>query len=437
MKNATPLLLVIMLLSAATATLVGYNVWFMSGPSPEGAGSAESIRDYAAALKANQLYKPSAEQYDRYVQSAALKDSDKARVDFNTANMLFDHLSDYEGALAHFLRITDLYKDVESEILKESRKRAAECLEKLGRSGAAEQQLIQSSKLHAATTTTEIPVDEKDILAKIGERVSITRTEFEQAWNELPAYAREQAYKGEQGKEKFLQEMVSMRLFSEAARRKGLERDPEISRRLRMFEDSLLASKLLQEEISSKISLPDSDLHMFFQAHRAHFVEPAAVEVAQIVTGDATSCVAAKAQIEHGSPFGDLAKSLSKDSRTKDQGGKLGKIQQAIPPAKTTTTPFDPLDVAIPGIGKNKEYATACFSLEKPGQLAGPIRTDQGYHLIQLISKTPTREKSFDEVKTQVESELRQQREDERRTELVAELIKTHKMRVYPERLKD
>lgn len=436
MKNSAPLLVVILLLSATAAGLAGYNLLAGKGGPSHEPGSFERVRDFAAALKANQLYKLSAEQYDRYVQASSLSDSEKARIDFNTGNMLLDQVADYEGALAHFLRISDLYKDVDPEILKESRRRAAESLEKLGRSGAAEQQLIQSSRLHASTGATEIPVDKKDILASIGERVSITRADFNDAWNELPPYAREQAYKGESGKEKFLQEMVSLRLFAEAARRKGLERDTEITRRMRMLEESLLASKLLQEEVTSKVSLPDSDLQMFFQAHRSHYVEPAAVEVAHILTADATGCLAARVLIEKGSPFAEVAKLLSKDPKTKDQGGKLGKIQQAVPPVKSTTD-FDPLDVVIPGIGKNKEFAAACFALDQPGQLAGPVKTEMGHHLIQLISKTPSREKTFDEVKSQVESELRMQREEERRAQLIAELMKTHKMRIFPERLKD
>jgi parvulin-like peptidyl-prolyl isomerase len=408
----------------------------------KGAGSATPsqsdstrIRDYAATLKANQLYAKSAEAYDQYLREAGLSDPDKAKVDFNTGTMLLDSVGDAEGALARFLRVTELYKGADPQIVKEARKMSAQCLEKLGRSGAAEHQLIESSRLKVDSPTQEAPVEEKDVLATIGKRVCLSRTEFDEAWKELPQGTRDQQFSGDAGKEKFLQEMVSLRLFAEAARRKGLDREPEVQRRLRTMEESLLFSKLYQSEVSSKVTLPDSDLKLFYEAHREHYQEPASVEVAHILTADATRCLVAKAAIDKGSPFAQVAKDFSTDNRTKDSGGKVGKIQQAKVPLEKPAN-FDPLDVAVPGLGKQKPFVEAAFGLSDNGQIAGPIKTDRGYHLIQLISKTPASEKSLDEAKQQVEPELRRQREEEKRAELLAELMKTHEVKVFAKKLK-
>jgi peptidyl-prolyl cis-trans isomerase C len=418
---------------------LGLGAWLwvrhQSAPVVSGQGRPEPLRDYAALLKSNQLYAKAAEAYDQYLAVGDLSDAEKAKVDFNTASMLLDQVGDYEGALAHFLRVTSLYQGVDAQLVKEARKLSAECLEKLGRAGAAEHQLIESSKLKVGQATAETAVEEKDILATIGKRISITRADFDEAWKEIPQTIREQQFAGDEGRGKLLNELVSMRLFAEAARRKGLDRDPDIQRRRRQIEESLLSSKLFQTEVNGKVATPDSDLKLFYEAHLEHYQDTASVEIAHILTSDATQALAAKALIDHGSSFADVAKAHSQDTRTKENGGRLGKVQLARVPLEKPSN-FDPYEVAIPGIGKERALVDSAFGLSDIGSVTGPVKTGRGYHLIQLISKTQAVQKTLEDARHQVESELRAQREEERKAELLAELMKAHEVKVYASRLK-
>ncbi len=436
MKREGPLLWLIALSVLALLGLEGHRLSVRDSPTRGIASHAngERLRDYAAALKANQLYAQAAEAYDKYVGDGALPDPEKAKIDFNTGEMLFDQLGDAEEALARFVRVTDLYEGVDPALLKEARKHAAECLEKLGRAGAAERQLVESARLKSPTAAEEAPLEERDILASIGERVRITRTEFEQAWKDLPPQVREQQFPGNEGREKFLQELVSMRLFAEAARRKGLDRAPDFRRRLRDFEDSFLMSNLFQEEVSAKVTLPESDLQLFYEAHREHYSDPEGVEVAHIQTADASGCLAAKAAIDAGSSFEQAAKAFSLDARTQENGGRLGKIAKARVPSERDK-PFDPLDVSIPGLGRQRDFARAAFALAEIGATTGPVRTERGYHLIRLLAREDAKQKTLEECRPQVEAELRAERERERKTALVAELMKAHDVKVYLKRL--
>jgi len=438
MKRQELLTWLVLILVVILLGLVGNQTFNQRKSKSDQGGSLnpEKIRDYAAALKANQLYAKAAENYDLYLSQANLSDPEKAKIDFNTANMLLDQVGDAEGALAHFLRVTDLYQEVDPQIVKESRKLAAECLEKLGRAGAAEHALVEASKLKTEGATEEVKAEEKDVLATIGDRITISRAEFEEAWKSVPQQSRDQLYGGETGREKFLQEMLSMRLFAEAAKRKGLDRDPEIQRRKRSVEEGLLASKLYQSEIAAKVELSEPDMKLFYEAHKDHYKEPASVEVAHILTTDSTRCLEAKAAIEKGSPFAEVARQFSTDARTKDNGGKIGRLQQARIPLEKKEG-FDPMDIPIPGIGKSREFVSAAFAIPEVGQLAGPVKTEKGFHLITLLSKAPETEKSFEDSRNQIDMEFRQQREEQRRAELVAELMKAHQVRVYANRLKD
>ncbi len=85
--------------------------------------------------------------------------------------------------------------------------------------------------------------------------------------------------------------------------------------------------------------------------------------------------------------FAELAKSKSKDPGSAAQGGDLGFF----------------------GRGQMvKAFDDAVFSM-KPGEVRGLIETDFGFHVIRLADIKAERTRPLDEVKSQIETELKQQ----------------------------
>lgn len=76
------------------------------------------------------------------------------------------------------------------------------------------------------------------------------------------------------------------------------------------------------------------------------------------------------AQIQAGTDFATLAKTTSLDQSNAQQGGDLG---------------FFPRGLMAP------EFEEAAFSLA-PGETSGVVKTQFGYHIIQVIEKDPNRE---------------------------------------------
>ena len=74
----------------------------------------------------------------------------------------------------------------------------------------------------------------------------------------------------------------------------------------------------------------------------------------------------AKERLDAGENWKDVCQSLSEDSSTKDNGGKL-------PPFRKGG--FDPMA---------SEFEQAAFGLKNPGEVAGPILTPYGWHLLRL-----------------------------------------------------
>lgn len=84
--------------------------------------------------------------------------------------------------------------------------------------------------------------------------------------------------------------------------------------------------------------------------------------------------------------FEEAAKQYSADKGSAIKGGALGSF----------------------GKGKMvKPFEDAAFSIEKEGDISEPVKTSFGYHLIRLDDRSPSRLRSFEEVKGDIIKKLR------------------------------
>ena len=123
----------------------------------------------------------------------------------------------------------------------------------------------------------------------------------------------------------------------------------------------LLAQKMMEREVTSKVTVTDQDVTDFFNANKAQFNRTEeAYRIAQIVVtpvrepqidnrsgDDAITPQQATAKMQMlmerlkaGVAFGDLAADYSEDARTAPRGGDLGfvpvsALNQALPPCGT------------------------------------------------------------------------------------------------------
>jgi peptidyl-prolyl cis-trans isomerase D len=126
------------------------------------------------------------------------------------------------------------------------------------------------------------------------------------------------------------------------------------------------------------------------RAHAAHIlfktVGKTDAEVAEIKKK--AEDVLSKAK--HGGKFADLAKQYSEDT-TKDKGGDLDWI------VRGQTVP---------------EFEAAAFSLPK-GAISDLVKTQYGFHIIEVIDRETARTQTFDEVKATIQAQLQQQKAEQ------------------------
>ena len=83
-------------------------------------------------------------------------------------------------------------------------------------------------------------------------------------------------------------------------------------------------------------------------------------------------------QLKAGGDFAKLAEKYSDDTGSAKQGGELGEVSHGM---------------------MVKPFEDALFGITKPGDIVGPIKTQYGYHIIQLESIKAGQVKPFAEVK--------------------------------------
>ncbi|KFL35547.1 peptidyl-prolyl cis-trans isomerase [Arenimonas donghaensis] len=107
-----------------------------------------------------------------------------------------------------------------------------------------------------------------------------------------------------------------------------------------------------------------------------------------------------------GADFAALAAEHSDDIGSKADGGLLGPIEAGL---------FE------------GPFQDALFGLEEVGQVADPARTPEGWHVIQLADLTPGSERTFEEVREEIEAEFLATERDRIYSDLGNQLIE----RVY------
>lgn len=100
------------------------------------------------------------------------------------------------------------------------------------------------------------------------------------------------------------------------------------------------------------------------------------------------------ADLEGGAKFEVLARERSQDQSNSSKGGDLGwAVREAYVPA----------------------FSKAAFALTKPGQLSGPVETEFGWHVIQLLERSPRRKLSEQQEQQLGERKLQEFIEQQRK----------------------
>jgi tetratricopeptide (TPR) repeat protein len=222
-----------------------------------------SQQNLASELLDNKLYQQAISEYDRIIQSGKIDTKKEANLNYIIGNIYMQDLHDYQNAAARFVKARSLTSD--DDLLKNINKNLVTCFERMGRSLDAQRELDKMTLL-------EKPDQQKGtgkIVARIGKR-EITLSDLENEIQKLPASVSSQ-FKDQEKKIEFLKQWVSNELFYDAALRKGYDQDKDVMEGAFQMKKQLMINKLLKEEIPTDIQIPESEIKLYYDAHKEDF----------------------------------------------------------------------------------------------------------------------------------------------------------------------
>jgi peptidyl-prolyl cis-trans isomerase D len=152
-----------------------------------------------------------------------------------------------------------------------------------------------------------------------------------------------------------------------------------------------------QGAVGEQIEISDEQIRTYYEENSQQFTRPEQRRARHILikAGSAASeeqieqaRAEAEALLERlrgGADFADLARQHSEDQGSAEKGGDLG---------------WFPRGRMVP------EFEEAVFSME-PGELAGPVRTNYGFHVIRLEEVREAGVQPLEDVRDQIRSQLR------------------------------
>lgn len=180
------------------------------------------------------------------------------------------------------------------------------------------------------------------------------------------------------------EELVRREVLSQAALKKGVDKKPEVQGQLELARQGVLIGTYLND-YARNFQISDADVTKEYDAIRSALGEKEykARHILVESEGEAKDIIA---KLQKGEKFEDLAKA-SKDPGSKERGGELGWANKAS---------------YVP------QFSDAMAKLEKGKYTAAPVKSDFGWHVIQLDDVRELKAPPLDEVKQQIVQRLRQ-----------------------------
>jgi len=180
-------------------------------------------------------------------------------------------------------------------------------------------------------------------------------------------------------------ELVNREVLAQAAVKRGLDKNPDVSAQMEMARQAVLVRALFENEMKAN-PITDADLQKQYETFKAQ-MGTNEYKVRHILVEKEDEAKAIIADLNKGGDFAKIAKEKSKDPGSKDNGGDLdwGPSARYVKPFADTVT-----------------------KLPKGQTTTAPVKTDFGYHVIRVDDVRPLKVPEFSELKEQFRQRAQQ-----------------------------
>lgn len=209
--------------------------------------------------------------------------------------------------------------------------------------------------------------------------------------------------------------LARMAILAEAKSKKW-EQNPDIVQRIEQARNEVIIETFIAAHATVPAGYPaEADLQAAYEANRAKFLRPRQYRIAQIFIavpiGAAkgeddkakNKVVELQSQVRAGkAAFADLAKRASQDGSSAPRGGDLDWVGE---------------DRLLPQIRE-------AISGMEAGAISDPVRSPDGWHLLQLVETRPAAVAPLAEVRQELAEALRQQKAADTANQFVSDFLR-------------
>lgn len=154
------------------------------------------------------------------------------------------------------------------------------------------------------------------------------------------------------------------------------------------IEDDIRSYLKTVKLLEPRIKITDDEMKEYFEANKDQYAKAEQVEANHILVEDEATAKEVATKLADGGDFAKLAKEYSTDAANASDGGKLGYF------GKGEMAP---------------EFEKAAFSM-KVNEISDPVKTDFGYHIIQVTGKKEAKAANFEDSKKVIKEALKTQK---------------------------
>jgi foldase protein PrsA len=198
--------------------------------------------------------------------------------------------------------------------------------------------------------------------------------------------------------------LKSQQFPKESAFKEYLARTGETEADLVMRVKLQLLAKKIEEKItkSAKKHPSKAEIAKYYEAHKSNFGKPERRNLEIILTKTESGAKAAKAEVEGGKSFGAVAKAVSLDPLSKNNGGVLPEVSR----------------------GEEEKALDEAVFAAKTGVLSGPVKTPFGYYVFRVTKVLPSTQQSLSQSEASVAQEISAQSSQHSLSKFVEEFRK-------------
>jgi len=181
-------------------------------------------------------------------------------------------------------------------------------------------------------------------------------------------------------------DLISLEVLSQEAKKKGLDKDPEVIQQTELADQSVLVSAFVQDYAKNH-QISEDQLQQEYDKLKVN-LGTKEYKASHILVDSEDEAKAIIKQLNKKGNFAKIAKAKSKDAGSAEKGGEL--------------------DWAVPS-NFVAPFANALLSLKKGQYTKEPVKSQFGWHIIKLDDVRDLKMPTFEELKPQILQRLQQQ----------------------------